>query len=181
MSSLKDYIMPVLWTFIFAGSIFFLFYSLIKAMNELYYLKKVEKELKRADIISSNFIIFAIISFLNIASYFIDNDVASEIWGPSFMLMNGYIFYSKIYKKIRYKMLDEREQLLIYKVTARGGQLLVLELFFGLIKHETFIGILSRPSSSWFFIFLYIFNVSLVAFFVFRKNEKEFKLSQEEK
>jgi len=81
MSSLKDYIMPVLWTFIFAGSIFFLFYSLIKAMNELYYLKKVEKELKRADIISSNFIIFAIISFLNIASYFIDNDVASEIWG----------------------------------------------------------------------------------------------------
>jgi len=155
--------------------------GMYKSIHDFYDSRKIEIKLKGTDIRSNNFLIFAILTLLIIISYFLDEDTQVMIWAPCTMLLTGYLFHSLSLKKVIYQIIDERERQLWYKITAVGGYLFVLELFFGIISHQTLIAVLSQRGSSCFFLFLYIFNVSLVASFIFRKNEKEFKQSQEEK
>lgn len=177
MDSVLPFLLVVVTIFI---PVIFMFFSMFKSINEFYNLKKVRTELKGTDIKSSNFIIFTILALLIVISYFFDNDTKSEIFVPCFMLFNGYFFYSISLKKIRYMLMDERERFLLYKITAWAGYIFAAELYLAMLKNEVVVEIIKQDGSSWLFLFLYLFNVSLVAFFIFRKNEKENKLTQEE-
>jgi len=155
-----------LWSsiIIFLGSLIALYLSLFRT-SKVINLKK----LKSDDLKSSDFLIGAILNLTVIASIAFDE---LEL-GISLMMLNMVVYvYLRMYNKIKYQLLDERENLLFYKALAKSGTLFAFLMIFSITEPAVLKAVAEKRLNIIFFAFLYFFIFNLTVFFIFRKNEK---------